>query len=59
MLQCGGGLWGRAVCFQAAHGQRIVHTVGIWMGSYKNGLVACGSNGNGKTAGLDDLVGHF
>ena len=24
-----------------------------------DGLVACGSNGNGRTAGLDDLVGPF
>ena len=23
------------------------------------GLVACGSNGNGRTVGLDDLVGPF
>lgn len=27
MLQCLGGPWERAVCFQVAHGQRIVHTV--------------------------------
>ena len=26
---------------------------------WKRGLGACGSNGNGRTVGLDDLVGPF
>ena len=28
-------------------------------GATRYGLVACGSNGNGKTVGLDELVGPF
>ena len=28
-------------------------------GATRYGLVACGSNGNGRTVGLDDLVGPF
>ena len=28
-------------------------------GATRCGLMACGSNGNGRMAGLDDLVGPF
>ena len=31
----------------------------VLRGSTRYGLVACGSNGNGRTVGLDDLIGPF
>ena len=35
-----------------------VQEVSGW-GATRSGLVACGSSGNGRTVGLDDLVGPF
>jgi len=36
----------------------LYHSVSGW-GATRYGLGACGSNGNGRTVGLDDLVGPF